>query len=61
MLATDFHIMNRKISMEYPKRKSQCKSFGVQHAIPFLTFVKICVYLNDIFNQAISLNIEKIH
>ena len=35
MLATDFHIMGRKISMRYRKRKSHYKSFGVQHAIPF--------------------------
>ena len=35
MLATDFHIMNRKISIGYQQRKSQSKSFGVQHTIPF--------------------------
>ena len=34
-LATDFHIMNRKISMGHWKRKSNYKSFDVQHAIPF--------------------------
>ena len=32
--ATDFHIMDRKISMGYWKRKLQYKSFGVQHAVP---------------------------
>ena len=35
MLATDFHIMDRKISIGYQQRKSQSKSFGVQHTIPF--------------------------
>ena len=34
MLATDFHIMDRKFFIGYWQRKSQCKSFGVQHAIP---------------------------
>ena len=34
-LATDFHIMDRKISMGYWKRKSQYKSVGVEHAVPF--------------------------
>ena len=45
MLATTFNIMNRKISLEYQKRKSHYKSFGVHHAIPFLNFVKICDFL----------------
>ena len=40
MLATDFHIMDRKISMGYLKRKSQRKSSGVQHAIHFSKFCK---------------------
>ena len=35
MLATDFHIMDRKISIGYWPRKSQCKSVGVQYAISF--------------------------
>ena len=35
MLATDFHIMDRKISMGYWQKKTQCKFFGVQHAIAF--------------------------
>ena len=35
MLATNFHITDRKISIGYWQRKSQCNSFGVQHAIPF--------------------------
>ena len=34
MLATDFHIMNRKIYMGYWKRKSNYQSFGV-HVISF--------------------------
>ena len=35
MLAIDFHIIDRKISIGYQQRQSQSKSFGVQHAIPF--------------------------
>ena len=35
MLATDFHIMDRKASMGYWKKKSDYKYFAVQHAIPF--------------------------
>ena len=35
MLATDFHIMDRKVSMGYWKKKSDYKYFAVQHAIPF--------------------------
>ena len=35
MLATDFHIMDRKRSIGYWQRKSECKFFGAQHAIPF--------------------------
>ena len=45
MLDTDFHIMDRKISMGYWKRKPHYKSFRVQHAIPFPNFVKICGFL----------------
>ena len=35
MLDTDFHIMDRKISMGYCKRKLKHKSFGAGHAMPF--------------------------
>ena len=69
MLATDFHIMDRKIYIGYWQRKSRCKSFDVQHAIPFLIFHvmpfiilgRYVVFFNDITNQIISQNIEKIH
>ena len=52
MLATDFHIMDRKISMGYWKRKSHYKSFDEQHAVPF--FLILWRYNNDINNQPIS-------
>ena len=35
MLATDFHVMDRQISIGYQQRQSQSKSFGGQLAIPF--------------------------
>ena len=42
MLATDLQIMDRKISIGYWQRKSQCKSFGCNMPHLFLNFVKIC-------------------
>ena len=60
MLAADFHIIDRKISMGYQNRKSHYKSFDVQHAIPFPWFCKDYVVLfNDITNQTISQSIDK--
>ena len=35
MLATDFHVMDRQISIGYQQRQSQSKSFGGQLAITF--------------------------
>ena len=35
MLATDFHVMDRQISIGDQQRQSQNKSFGGQLAIPF--------------------------
>ena len=61
MLANDFHIMDRKISIGYWKRKSLCKFFGVQQVILIiLNFVKTVVF-NEITNQRILQNIEKSH
>ena len=46
MLATDFHIVERKMSIGYSQRKSQCKSLGVQNAIPFSYFCEdVWLYL----------------
>ena len=60
MLATDFYIMDRKIYIGYFQRKSQCKSFGVQHAIPFFLILwRYMVFFNDITNQTVSQNIKK--
>ena len=42
ILATDFQIKDRKISIGYWQRKSQCKSFGCNMPHLFLNFVKIC-------------------
>ena len=62
MLATDFHIMDRNVSIGYWKRKPQRKSFGVQHAIPFFLILgRYVIFFNDIINETISQNIENLH
>ena len=57
---TDFHIMDRKVSTGYWQKRSQYKSFGVQHDHNFsLILWRYMILFNDITNQTISQNIEK--
>ena len=58
MLVIDFHTMDKKISMGHWQRKSQCKSFGMQHARLCLNLWYVA-FFNDITYQRISQNIEK--
>ena len=59
MLATDFHIMDRKISMGYwEKITIQIFWHATCHTF-FLILWRYVVFLNDITNQTISENIKK--
>ena len=61
MLATDFHIIDRKISVIL-KTKITMQIFwcATSHTL-FLILWRYVVFFNDITNQTILQNIEKIH
>ena len=61
MSVTDFHIMDRKISIDIDKENHNANLLVSSMLYLFLNFVKILVFFNDITNQRISQNIEKIH
>ena len=57
MLANDFHIMDRKVSMGYWKRKSEYNSLGCEWHTFFLIFWRCVIFFDDISNQRTSQNI----
>ena len=61
MSVTDFHIMDRKISIDIDKENHNANLLVCSMLYLFLNFVKILVFINDITNKRISQNIEKIH
>ena len=61
MSVTDFHIMDRKISIDTDKENHNANLLVCSMLYLFLNFVKILVFINDITNKRISQNIEKIH
>ena len=61
MSVTDFHIMDRKISIDIDKENHNANLWVCSMLYLFLNFVKILVFINDITNKRISQNIEKIH
>ena len=61
MSVTDFHIMDRKISIDIDKENHNANLLVCSMLYLFLNFVKILVFINDTTNKRISQNIEKIH
>ena len=61
MSVTDFHNMDRKISIDIDKENHNANLLVCSMLYLFLNFVKILVFINDITNKRISQNIEKIH
>ena len=61
MSVTDFHIMDRKISIDIDKENHNANLLVCSMLYLFLNFVKILVFINHITNKRISQNIEKIH